>query len=280
MGKYAFIMVIGHKNNKGVYFSRIEAIFNSKSEYIILMDPDDMYLNQNLFRDLYNYNLKNNLDIIEFTVFNIIEGEKKIFQPKYKSQSHYHKFIGQIINQPELSSILFKDHKINKFSHTICRNIWNKMIRRDLFSKMCKYIGKDYLKNYVITADDMAMNLIIYHFARNFTNIDIPGYLYTIRSVSMSRGNGGDKLLSTRAINYYFYFIIFYTYIKQFNYERLSLFYEIWNLQKYIFIIKDLNLNFYISEIIKFLNSILDDNYADKNFKKFINIILLYFEEE
>ena len=27
------------------------------------MDPDDMYLNENLFNDLYYYNLKINLDI-------------------------------------------------------------------------------------------------------------------------------------------------------------------------------------------------------------------------
>ena len=33
------------------------------------MDPDDMYLNENLFNDLYYYNLKINLDIIEFSVF-------------------------------------------------------------------------------------------------------------------------------------------------------------------------------------------------------------------
>ena len=29
------------------------------------MDPDDMFLNQNLFKQLFNYNKKANLDIIE-----------------------------------------------------------------------------------------------------------------------------------------------------------------------------------------------------------------------
>ena len=32
------IKIINHENNKGVYFSRIEAIQNSNSQYIILMD--------------------------------------------------------------------------------------------------------------------------------------------------------------------------------------------------------------------------------------------------
>ena len=36
---------------------------NSKSEYTLIMDPDDKYLNENLFQELYNYNMKYYLDI-------------------------------------------------------------------------------------------------------------------------------------------------------------------------------------------------------------------------
>jgi glycosyltransferase involved in cell wall biosynthesis len=39
--------------NKGVYYSRIESILFAKGNYIILMDPDDLYLNENLFKELY-----------------------------------------------------------------------------------------------------------------------------------------------------------------------------------------------------------------------------------
>ena len=47
------IKLINHNINKGVYYSRVEAILNSKGKYIILMDPDDLYLNENLFQELY-----------------------------------------------------------------------------------------------------------------------------------------------------------------------------------------------------------------------------------
>ena len=57
------IKLVSHNKSLGVYRSRFEAIFNSKSEYIILMDPDDLYLNENLFIELFKYNSKNNLDI-------------------------------------------------------------------------------------------------------------------------------------------------------------------------------------------------------------------------
>ena len=42
------IKSIYHQTIMGVYYSRVEAISNSKGKYIILMDPDDMYLNENL----------------------------------------------------------------------------------------------------------------------------------------------------------------------------------------------------------------------------------------
>ena len=37
------IKLINHNINRGVYYSRVEAILNSKGKYVILMDPDDLY---------------------------------------------------------------------------------------------------------------------------------------------------------------------------------------------------------------------------------------------
>ena len=44
------IKLLSHSKKLGVYHSRIDAIYNSKSKYTLLMDPDDMYLNENLFK--------------------------------------------------------------------------------------------------------------------------------------------------------------------------------------------------------------------------------------
>ena len=52
------IKLISHSKNLGVYRSRIESILNTKSKFILLMDPDDMYMNENLFQDLYNIKTK------------------------------------------------------------------------------------------------------------------------------------------------------------------------------------------------------------------------------
>ena len=87
------------------------------------MDPDDMYLNPDLFQEIYNYNLKYNLDIIEFSVFQQIEGQKKIILPNNHYEKHYHNFGKKIISQPELSNLLYYYPGTKNYSKTICRNI-------------------------------------------------------------------------------------------------------------------------------------------------------------
>ena len=271
------IKMINHDKNLGVYRSRIEAMLNAKGEYILLMDPDDMYMNPNLFKEIYNYNLNNNLDIIEFSVYQQKDGEKNIFLPDNHYEAHYHRFPKEIISQPELSDLLYYLPGSKNYSKTICRNIWNKIIRRKVFKKLYKYIGKEYYDAFVITADDMLMNSIAYQYADNYSNILLPGYLYNIRNVSMSRGEGGIELKKIRTINHYQYFFILYKYIKDFNKDRNFLMYEMKDLNQYVRFIKDLDIKEYIPKEIEFLNNLLEDPKVKYNFRKYITETLAYF---
>ena len=274
------IKLITHRDNLGVYHSRIEAILNANGEYILLMDPDDMYLNQHLFQEIYKYNLKNNLDIIEFSVFQQKDGEKKIFLPDNHYEMHYHGFPKKIISQPELSNLLYYSPGTKEFSKTICRNIWNKIIRRKIFVKVDEYIGKEYYEAFVITADDMVMNMIAYQYAQNYSNIILPGYLYNIRNVSMSRGDGGIELKKIRTINHYQYFYIFYKYLKDFHKDRNFLMYEMKDLNHYVLFIKDLNIKEYIIKEIEFLNNLLKDKEVKTEFRNYLIDTLKYFQKK
>ena len=271
------IKSIEHSTNLGVFKSRIEAIFNSKGKFIILMDPDDMFLNKDLIKKLYEYNFNINLDIIEFSVFREIEDSNTIFYPNNHFQTHYHNFQKNIIYQPELSNILFYLPEEKNYSHTICRNIWNKMINRKILLNAINYIGNDYINEFIITADDILMNIISYHFAHNFSNIELPGYLYTIRKISMSHGDGGNELQKIRAINYFLYFKIFYKYIKQFKKDRNFIYYEMKDFNNYILDLKNLNISEYISKALKYLYEIKRDKYASNDFKNYCSEIIFYF---
>ena len=239
------------------------------------MDPDDMYMNGNLLQELYNHNLYKNFDIIEFSVYQQFEGFNKIFYPDNHFETHYHHFSNDIIYQPELSKILYYIPGTKDYSHTICRNVWNKLIRREIFIKTYNYIGNQYYNDFVITADDMAMNIILYQFANNYTNYFLPGYLYIIRKVSMSRGDGGNKLKNIRAINHLSYFQIFYKYIKDFNKDRNFLFYELKDLDRFVLDIKKCDRK-YVKMEINLIKTIIKDRLISNEFHNYLQNLLLY----
>jgi hypothetical protein len=124
----------------------------------------------------------------------------------------------------------------------------------------------------------MLMNIITYHFAQNYSNIDLPGYLYNIRRVSMSRGNGGIELKRIRTINHYLYFTTFYRYVKEFNKDRNFLFYELKDLQHYMRYIKECELFDYIPKAIDFFNEIIKDKKASIEFKDFARELISFYK--
>ena len=148
-----------------------------------------------------------------------------------------------------------------------------------MFLKVNEFIGKEYYDSFVITADDMIMNIIAYQYAQNYSNIFLPGYLYNIRNVSMSRGEGGIKLKRIRTINHYQYFSLFYKYLKYFNKDRNFLMYEMKDLNHYILYIKDLNITEYIIKEILFLNDLLKDKIVTQEFRDYIKGTISYLEK-
>ena len=193
------IKSINHKKNQGIYNSRIEGILNSKGQYVFFLDSDDLILNPYLFEILFNYYNFFYLDIIEFIVYYQREDNKKIFYPKKNYLNHNHSFSDNILYQPQLSNILFYEPRTKKYSRIICRTIWSKIYKKDLLLKVVNYIGKDYYNKNIIFAEDTSLNIISFHFANNYTNINLPGYLYNIRKYSITRSK---KFAIKRSIKY------------------------------------------------------------------------------
>ena len=267
------IRIINHYKNLGVYSSRINAAFNAIGEYILFIDPDDILLNPYLFKELYNYNLKYNLDMIEFSVYHK-EEKKKIYLPIYHEFNHYHNFKKKIIFQPDLSDIIFYIPNTNNYTPIFCRIIWNKIIRKSILINSILYIENLFHNIYLITADDTPINILCFSYANNYSNINIPGYLYVIRKNSMSRidnENSHDLIVSH---NYLLYYKLFYKYIKDFQKDLNFLFYDLKLNYFYILKFKDLNATEYIINAIKFFNEIIK-NEISINFKNFIKNILL-----
>jgi len=267
------IKLINHSINLGVYNSRVDAILSSKGKYFILIDPDDILINPNLLKELYNYNLKYNLDIIEYTTICHIEKSNNI--KIIKRYYHFHHFSKTIISQPELNDIYYNWNSTSRILPKVgCKVIWNKIIRRKTLMKSIEYIGKKYYKKFFVTAEDTIINLISFHFAQNYSNIEFPGYMYNIREKSMTRG---DRTIDNEILfcyNHLLYFRKFYAFIKNFNKKRNILFSEMLDLNKRLtklyFLTKKKK-----QEILILYHEILNDKYAFSQFKRVVKIFTL-----
>ena len=189
--KNSKIKIINHSKNLGVLASRVDCILNASGRFLILMDPDDLLLNPNLLEFLYNYNLEYNLDIIEFTKLFYLEKKKYLYIDRHSY--HYHNFSDKIINQPQLSDLVFYIPNTKNYSKIICKSLGNKIFRKEILLKTINYIGKDYYKEFFITAEDTLISLVCYQFANNYSNINYPGYMYNIRENSMTHGKKNIK---------------------------------------------------------------------------------------
>lgn len=273
------IHIINHVKNFGVYESRRDAILNSKGNYILLLDPDDMLLNKELFQKLYNYNADLNLDIIEFLVYHRLDNEKKLIIPKNYQLIHAHNFQKKIIYQPELSEILFKKPNSNKYSSIICRPIWNKLIRKEIILKSIEYVDSFFHDKFMIVADDTPINIMSFNFAKNYSNIKIPGYLYNKRENSMSRGLKTNFYI-VRDYNFLLYYKFLYTYMKEYNKDMNYFYFELKHFCRFLYNIKYSKNRKYIKETILFFKNIKlkEKNttklkkYIKKFIKKFTNI--------
>ena len=273
------ITIIEHKQNLGIFASRVDGVLASNGNYILYVDPDDAILNPDLFQKIFDFNNIYNLDMIEFIVFYEEEGKNIIYIPEDHRLNHFHKFSGKIINQPKLSNLLFLEPKQNNYSDVICRPIWNKIIKKTILLKTINFLGKDIYKNkYFNFAEDTIINIINFQFAKNYSNVNFPGYLYNIRKKSITHGDLGinhDIMISN---NFILYLKLFYKYVRFFNKDRNYLFYEIKQFQFYLLQLKKFNIAENIIDLENFLNDILNDNKISKQFeiliKNIINLII------
>lgn len=63
------------RENKGVFYTRLQLIDEAKGTYILFCDADDDYANENVYEVLYNYLSREKYDILLFA-HNLIEGDK------------------------------------------------------------------------------------------------------------------------------------------------------------------------------------------------------------
>ena len=260
------IKLFNHEENLGIYKSRVDAIRNSKGNYIIFLDPDDLFSNPNLLKELFQFNLIYNDDIIEFNALRQEENNIIYYSLNHRI-NHFHNFKEQIIFQPYLSNILFLEY--NKYSDIFCRCLWNKMFRKEILYQTINYLGnRVYERKHFDFAEDTIINILNFEFASNYSNLNLIGYMYNIRKNSISHKYEGLGTNLKIAHCMLFFYKLFYRYIKDFKKDLNYLYYDLKVFDYYLKYIKKYSSHsIEKAPVINFYKNILKEKNISSYFK-------------
>ena len=197
------IMLIKNKKNKGTLISRNLGAINSRGEYLIFPDPDDI-LSKNIINFCYTSIRTHNYDMIKFNLYldytvyyeNIVKGLED-----------------KIVNQPELSTFLYygKEKLLQ-----IDFNISNKFIKRTAFIRALNSMNNYYLSLYMTYAEDTLMNYILYRSVKSLLFIKKIGYYYIKNKKSITE----DKFSDNKLKSFFYNLKVILEYSKNNKYEK------------------------------------------------------------
>ena len=171
------IKIIYNKKNMGTLYSRSIGALNSKGEYIMSLDNDDLFIDENIFNICYEECKKNNIDIVEFVALKT--SNDKLSFNQYPEICYYSKFKkhNQVVRKPNLSQFIYKK-KNNEIIGLIDATIWGKCIKTDVYQKTIETVGENIYLEYIITNEDRIINFILFRVANSFKFIKKYGILH------------------------------------------------------------------------------------------------------
>ena len=154
------ITYIKNKYNKNAFYSRNKGVLFSKGEYVLVIDPDDLLLN-NILLKAYEIVKYYNLDILQYYVIRGSYKKNKIWRKnKYKS------------------GLLYNKEVKNVFFYSVTRTLWDKLIKREIFIKGINFMKKEFQKEkYYVHSDDTIFCGII-NIAKSYGFLEQIGYFY------------------------------------------------------------------------------------------------------
>lgn len=176
------IKIINNKKNMGILYSRCIGVLKSKANYILNLDHDDMFFDEDVFDKLYQSTEKGTYDIISFMEvegdnYNIgIEDMKDgvcTFHPN-----------NLIILQPELSYYaLFKNEEFR----LVDIQIWGKLFKTKVYKSAVDIIGTKRFSVFNALNEDMIVLFSICNVAESYKYIRKYGLFHFISNSTASK---------------------------------------------------------------------------------------------
>ena len=190
------IKLIENKENRKILYSKSIGILNSKGKYIIELDQDDMFINDDAFEIIYNQSEKYYLDLLRFKF--VLSLDNTIIKNVNKNINN------NIIieKQPDLKNSIFKTN--------FCV-LWGNIFKADLYKKIIYNLWPIIINYKIIFEEDFIITFFILIYAKNCGHIQNSLYYYYInhKAASNNHLNNSEYYLSILfALNiYYDYYI-------------------------------------------------------------------------
>ena len=170
------IKLIKNKFNRGSLYSRSIGAINSKGDYIVFVDSDDIILPKGI-SNAYKNICEKNLSLIQYNSL--------IQKIKFISINQLFEKYKNVITQPILSYIFyFNGTNVDERNS----GLWDKIIKRDVVIKSIFFIGKKYLKSNFKIENDVIFLFSILRNSDSYQYINDFGYYY-IRTHNESISN-------------------------------------------------------------------------------------------
>ena len=198
------IRIIKNKENSGPLFSKSIGALSAKGKYIMQLDSDDLFINENIFNICYNEAEKNNIDILEFSGFRSKSRILNITNPPNVPRYLKYKKNNLTITQPRLSSFIYRKIK-NKIDKLIDGYLWGKCIKSEIYKKSLDILGENIYKQKIYYGDDRIVNFVLFRVANSFKFIKEYGIVYyntphSILNSSHKIRNCHDELINIKSI--------------------------------------------------------------------------------
>ena len=175
------IKFIENKKNMGTLYSRCIGALLSQGNYILSLDNDDLFFDEDVFDFLFKKVKSNNLDLLSFRVLsftNYFDGISKMKNYRFLGFKN-----NLFLSQPQLGifpitfngSLAIHDNEI-----------WSKIIKLIVYKEAVNLLGIQRYSKYVCWAEDTNINFIIFNIASTFQYCHKYGYIHIYRKESAS----------------------------------------------------------------------------------------------
>jgi glycosyltransferase involved in cell wall biosynthesis len=162
------IKIINNKKNMGTLYSRSIGILNAKGKYIMNLDNDDLFMDSEVFNDLYNEAQDTNYDIIGFRAI-----EANNYDPLLPETSNgfFHNLEdGLKVFQPELTYFPYtKNGKVYPNDY----HVWGRIVKTDVYVKSINNLGvnalgEDRISQFLVWNEDTAATVSLFKYAQSY----------------------------------------------------------------------------------------------------------------